>query len=82
MVISDKKLCKYIEDSGYKLKFIAESLHITYKGLHYKLIGIRRFTPGETLILKKMLNISNEDFMEIFNDKTVRPSRRCIESNC
>ena len=38
---------KYIERSGYKLKYIADKLGITYVGLHNKLYGKYEFTVSE-----------------------------------
>lgn len=59
-------LDKYIKDSGYKVGFIASQLGLTYAGFHYKLIA-HRFSAAEALKLKELLNISDEDFEEIFS---------------
>ena len=53
---------KYIERSGYKLKYIADKLGITYVGLHNKLYGKYEFTVSEAYKMKELLNISDEDF--------------------
>lgn len=57
---------KYIERSGYKLKYIADKLEITYVGLHNKLYGKYEFTVSEAYKMKELLNISDEDFNVIF----------------
>ena len=64
----------YIEASGYKLKFIAEKLGITYQSLYNKLHDISKFTLVEALRLKHLLNITEDDWNNIFGNETVPTS--------
>lgn len=57
----------YLEQSGYKIKYIAMRLNITYVSLHHKLVGNRTFTTKEAYLLKELLHISEEDFKDIFD---------------
>ena len=61
------RLNEIIENSGFKLTFIAKKLDITYVALHNKLTGKRKFTIKEALTLKDLLSLNEDDFKDIFN---------------
>lgn len=58
---------KRIEDSGYKVKFIASSLGLTYEGLRRKCNGERAFTKLEIDALSNLLGITDEEKSEFFS---------------
>lgn len=62
----NKLLKKYIDASGYKMKYIANRLDITYVALHNKLTGKTEFTISEAFVLKSLLKIPSEEWEEIF----------------
>lgn len=64
-------LKKYIDASGYKNKHIADELGLTYPGLYNKLIGKSAFTVTEALQLKRILNITDNDWNKIFDNGTI-----------
>lgn len=70
-------LKNYIRKSGYKLKYIAELLGLTYPGFYNKLMSKSEFTVKEALKLQHILNITDEDFKVIF-DETLSASDRII----
>lgn len=55
-----------IDESGYKLQYIAEQCGLTYQGFLPKLKGEREFTVRESWIIKKVLNLSDEEWKAIF----------------
>lgn len=63
----DTKLNKYIKARGYKSRFIAQQLGITYQGFHKKMTGASSFTAQEAIQLKRLLGISDADMIEIFD---------------
>lgn len=65
-------LRKKIDESGYKIYFIAEKLGITPQGLYLKLNNTNQFKATEIQILCKILNITDSDEMkEIFFNEIV-----------
>lgn len=63
----DTKLNQYIRARGYKSRFIAQQLGITYQGFHKKMTGQSAFSAHEALQLKRLLGISDKDMIEIFD---------------
>lgn len=59
-------LQKRIDESGYKLRFIAGKCGLTYAGLLPKLRGERQFTQGEIIAMCQLLELSDEDMRQIF----------------
>ncbi len=59
-------LQKRIDESGYKLRFIASKCGLTYAGLLPKLRGERQFTQGEIIALCQLLELSDKDMRQIF----------------
>ena len=59
-------LRKKIDESGYKLAFIAEKCGLTYQGFLPKLKGERQFVANEIAILTRLLNLTLEEQREIF----------------
>lgn len=55
-----------VEDSGYKLKFIAEKCGLTYPGLLPKLNGEREFNQTEIAVLRDLLNMTADEADKIF----------------
>ena len=59
-------LRKKIDQSGYKLTYVAERLALTYQGLKKKLDGDTEFKASEIAVLKDMLNLSDAEVQDIF----------------
>ena len=55
-----------IDESGYKLRFIAGKLGITYQGFLKKINNETEFKASEIQILKELLNLTEEERNEIF----------------
>ena len=55
-----------IDDSGYKLRFIAKKLGITYAGLLKKLNNETEFKASEIAVLKKLLKLTDDEVNQIF----------------
>lgn len=66
MLLRDK-----IEESGYKLSFIAKRIGITYAGLLKKINNETEFKASEIQKLADMLNLSLEEKEEFFFTKYV-----------
>lgn len=66
--MTDRELLdKRIEESGYRLDFIAEQLGITRTTLRNKRIGKAEFTASEIRTLSNLLHIdSGEEIFQIF----------------
>lgn len=60
------KLKQYIEDSGYKLEFIAKKCGLTYQGLKNKVENKTEFKATEIQALKDLLNMSTEESTAVF----------------
>lgn len=61
-----KLLKEKIDECGYKLKFVAKQLEITYQGLLNKLQNKTEFTASEIQTLVDLLNLSETDRNAIF----------------
>lgn len=66
-MLSNVKLLKsQIENSGYKLKYIAAEMGITYMSLLNKLNGKTDIKAKEISVFKKLLDLDPEMVSEIF----------------
>ncbi len=59
-------LRKKIDESGYKLRFIAKKLNITYAGFLKKVNNETEFKASEIQILGELLNLTREEIDKIF----------------
>ena len=59
-------LRKKIDESGYKLRYIAAQLGLTYPGFMGKMDGKSEFKVGEAHILIDLLQISEAERGDIF----------------
>ena len=59
-------LRKKIDESGYKLSFIAEKCGLTYQGFKKKLDGNTEFKVSEVGILRDLLHLTEEEVQAIF----------------
>lgn len=59
-------LRKKIDESGYKLRFIASKLGITYQGFLKKINNETEFKASEMQILRELLNLMDAEFEQIF----------------
>lgn len=55
-----------MDQSGYKLRFIAEKVGLTYQGLLNKLNNIREFKASEIKALSDLLNLTEAERTAIF----------------
>lgn len=55
-----------IDKSGYKLRFIASKLGITYQGFLRKINNETEFKASEIQGLKELLNLTDKERDEIF----------------
>lgn len=60
-----------IDKSGYKIKFIAESIGLSYQGFLNKLKGSSQFGNEEIYRLCELLRIDEPQMMQIFFTKKV-----------
>lgn len=59
-------LRKKIDESGYKLRYIAEKCGLSYQGFLPKLKGKRQFVAAEIKVLVDLLNLNDEERNMIF----------------
>lgn len=59
-------LRRKIDESGYKLSFIAEKCGLTYQGFKKKLDGYTEFKVSEVGILRDLLHLTDEEVQAIF----------------
>lgn len=55
-----------MEQSGYKLRFIASKTELTYQGLMNKLNNVREFKASEIKALSDLLNLTEAERTAIF----------------
>ncbi len=55
-----------IDESGYKLRFVAGKLGITYQGFLKKINNETEFKATEIQILKELLNLTDKERDKIF----------------
>lgn len=60
------KLRQKIDDSGFKMRFIAKKIGITYQTLLNKVVNRTEFNASEIQGLCDLLGICDEERMEIF----------------
>ena len=61
-----KLLREKIDQSGYKLQFIAKKLGLTYQGFLNKINNRSEFRAGEIQILYDILGLTEEERVSIF----------------
>ena len=66
MMINTTLLRQKIDESGYKLTYLAEKCGLTYYGLMKKVNNETEFKVSEIMILKELLNLTDEDVTDIF----------------
>ena len=59
-------LRKKIDESGYKVRFVAGKLGLTYQGLQKKIANATQFKASEIQTLKVLLGLTNEERDKIF----------------
>ena len=59
-------LRKKIDQSGFKLTYVAERCGLTYQGFKKKLDGDTEFKASEIAVLKDMLNLTDAEVQAIF----------------
>lgn len=65
--MTDTKLLRLkIAESGYKMKFLASKLGITYQGFLNKVDNKREFTASEIALLSEILNLTKKERDDIF----------------
>jgi len=69
--MQNEKLKKVIEEQGIKMSFLADKMGISRQSLYLKLKGEREFDQGEIMSLKKVLRLSDKEFLTIFFGKAV-----------
>lgn len=61
-----EKLEQKIKDSGYRIEYVAEKCGLSSQGLLKKRNNETEFKASEILILKTLLNLTDEETNEIF----------------
>lgn len=59
-------LRKKIDESGYKIRYVADKLGLTYQGLQKKIANATQFKATEIQTLKVLLCLTNEERDQIF----------------
>lgn len=75
-MVDVKLLKERIQESGYKVQYIAESCGLSVMGLRNKIDGKTEFTVSELTVLIYLLKLSLEDMMNIFFIKNVPNSKQ------
>ena len=65
-MVDEKALLSKIRESGYKLKYIADYLGLSYYGLRLKISGRNDFKAAEISKLAHILKLSQDDIISIF----------------
>ena len=65
-MVNTEALRRKIDESGYKMTFIAEKCGITYQGLLNKINNVREFKVSESGALKDLLKLDDSTFNAIF----------------
>lgn len=55
-----------IDDSGYKLKFVAQQCGLTYVGFLNKMKGNTQFLASEIKVLTELLHLTTDEVTTIF----------------
>lgn len=61
-----KLLRRKIDESGYKLRYVAKQLGISYQGLMYKINNESEFKASEIQMLKNLLKLTDAEVQMIF----------------
>ena len=61
-----EKLEQKIKDSGYRIEYVAEKCGLSPQGLLKKRNNETEFKASEILVLKTLLDLSDEETNEIF----------------
>lgn len=61
-----EKLKAKIRDSGYKIRFLAEQLGISYQALYNKVDNKTQFLASEIMRFSDLLNLTPEERDDIF----------------
>lgn len=64
--MNQRLLRQKIDESGLKMHFIAGKLGISYQAFLNKLTGETEFKVSEVRILKRLLNLTDEEVQLIF----------------
>ena len=59
-------LKELIQNSGFKIKYLAKKLGIRYETLYFKLKGEKDFTQSEIRKLCEILNIPSDRVLDFF----------------
>jgi len=65
-MINSKLLNSKMKESGFKRKYIADQLNLSYQGLRDKITGKREFVVSEVKTLKDILHLNDQAFNDIF----------------
>ena len=65
-MVKGDKLRGRIVENRYTLQTFADSIGISSASLIRKIKGSTDFTVGESVKVKELLNLSNEDYLDIF----------------
>ena len=63
---NSKLLRQKIDESGYKLQFVAEKCGLTYYGFMKKVNNESEFKASEIAILKELLHLTDSETDQIF----------------
>ncbi|MDD7434459.1 MAG: toxin-antitoxin system, antitoxin component, Xre family protein [Peptoniphilaceae bacterium] len=74
-----KALKQKIQQSGYRTRFLADSLGLSAQGFYNKVNGKTGFYSNEILILSKLLDLSLKERENIFFNTKVDHSSTKIE---
>lgn len=69
----------YIQDSGYKLQYVADVLHMSTNTLRHKLLGDTQFKLDEAEALSTMLGLTMAERDACFFDAQNRFARACVQ---
>ena len=58
-----------IYQSGYRIRYIADKLGISYPTLQSRIDGETEFKSDEVIILKELLQLTEDEVIEIFYSK-------------
>lgn len=87
-MMNTKLLREKIDESGYKLRFIAGKLGITYQGFLKKINNETEFKATEIQTLKELLSLTGEERDKIFftlnveRESTMKGGEQNEESDC
>lgn len=65
-MIKENKLKGKIVENRYTIKKLADAIGMSTASLRRKMNGSTDFTVGESSKVKEILNLSNEDYLDIF----------------